>query len=330
MPRALITDIAGTCITAPERSFLRALDPLGIILFRRNISDPAQVGDLVDSFRDIVRRSDAPVMIDQEGGRVARLGEPHWWSGLPPATIARGGERAARLAGRLLAHDMSALGIDVTCAPSLDLRLAGMNEVIGDRAFSHDPDSVSDLGAAFVDGLGAGGVQAMIKHMPGHGRVNEDPHHRLPRVDAGLAVLREQDFIPFRRLAGCPFGMVAHVVYTAIDDRNPASASPEVVRRIIRGELGFAGVLVSDAIDMEALSGPHEARARSCIAAGVDVVMHCNQPLDVRERVAVAMPELADGALERVMRAAAMRRPPQPGFDPDSARAELEHLVAGP
>ena len=330
MPRALITDIAGTCITAPERSFLRVRDPLGIILFRRNIADPDQVRGLVTSFRDIVGRHDAPVMIDQEGGRVARLGEPHWWPGLPPATIARGGERAARLAGRLLAYDMASLGIDVTCAPSLDLRIAGMDDVIGDRAFSHDPDRVSDLGTAFVDGLGAGGVQATIKHMPGHGRVTEDPHRRLPRVDTELTVLREQDFVPFRRLAGSPFGMVAHVVYTAIDSRNPASASPDVVRRIIRGELGFAGVLVSDAIDMEALSGSHEARARSCIAAGVDVVMHCNQPLDVRERVAAAMPELADGALERVMRAATMRRPPQPGFDPGAARAELAHLVAGP
>lgn len=330
MPRAFITDIAGTCITAAERSFLRALDPLGIILFRRNIADPAQVSDLVASFRDIVGRNDAPVMVDQEGGRVARLGEPHWWPGLPPATIARGGERAARLAGRLLAHDMASVGIDVTCAPSLDLRLVGMDDVIGDRAFSHDPDSVSDLGAAFIDGLGAGGVQATIKHMPGHGRVTEDPHHRLPRVDTELAVLREQDFVPFRRLACSPFGMVAHVVYTAIDSRNPASASPDVVGRIIRGELGFAGVLLSDAIDMEALSGPHDARARSCIAAGIDVVMHCNQPLDVRERVAAAMPELAGDALERVTRAAAMRRPPQPGFDPAAARAELAQLVAGP
>ncbi len=330
MPRALITDVAGIRITAPERSFLRAFDPLGIILFRRNIGDPVQVGDLVASFRDIVGRADAPVMVDQEGGRVARLGEPYWWPGLPPAMIARGGERAAWLAGRLLAHDMASLGIDVTCAPSLDLGLAGMNDVIGDRAFSHDPDRVSGLGAAFIDGLDAGGVQATIKHMPGHGRVIEDPHHRLPRVDTGLAVLREQDFVPFRRLAASPFGMVAHVVYTAIDSRNPASASPEVVRRIIRGELGFDGVLMTDAIDMAALSGPHEARARSCIAAGIDVVMHCNQPLEVRERVAAATPELAGDALERVVKAAAARRPPQPGFDPCKARAELARLVATP
>ncbi len=330
MPRALVTDIAGTRISASEKSFLRAFDPLGIILFRRNVADPAQVGELVASFRDIVGRDEAPVMIDQEGGRVARLGEPHWWPGLPPATIARGGERAAWLAGRLLAHDMAPLGIDVTCAPSLDLRLAGMDDVIGDRAFSHDPDRVSDLGASFIDGLGAGGVQATIKHMPGHGRVTVDPHDSLPRVDTALEVLREQDFIPFRRLAACPFGMVPHVVYTVVDSRNPASASPAVVRRIIRGELGFAGVLMSDAIDMGALSGPHESRARSCIAAGIDVVIHCNQTLEVRERVAAATPELAGGALERVMKAAATRPPPQSGFDPGAARAELTRLVATP
>ncbi len=330
MPTALVTDIAGVCISPAERSFLRNVDPLGIILFRRNVVEPEQVRDLVASFRDIVGRDDAPVMIDQEGGRVARLGEPHWWPGLPPGVIARGGRRATWLAGRLLAHDMASLGIDVTCAPSLDLRLAGMNDVIGDRAFSHDPDCVSDLAAAFIDGLGAGGVQATIKHLPGHGRVTVDPHEALPRVDAGLAVLRREDFVPFRRLAACPFGIVAHVVYTAIDSRNPASTSPDVVSRIIRGELGFDGVLMSDAIDMEALGGSHDARARSCIAAGLDVVIHCNQPLKVRQRVAAAIPELVGEALERVMRAAAARRPPQPGFDHSAARAELTHLVCRP
>ena len=330
MPRALITDIAGTRITEPERFFLRAADPLGIILFRRNIADPAQVRDLVASFRTIVGRDDAPVMIDQEGGRVVRLGGPHWWPGLPPATIALGGERAAWLAGRLLAHDMAPLGIDVTCAPSLDLRLAGMGDVIGDRAYSDDPDRVAGLGAAFIDGLGAGGVQAVIKHLPGHGRVTQDPHHSLPHVDTDLVILRKQDFVPFRRLAATPFGIVAHVVYTAIDSRNPASTSPEVVRRIIRGELGFDGVLLTDAIDMEALSGPHEVRARSSISAGIDVVIHCNQALDIRERVAEATPELSGDALERVVRAASMRRLPQPGFDPGAAHAELADLVTMP
>ena len=330
MPIALVTDVAGLRITSGERSFLRTFDPLGIILFRRNIAEPEQVRDLVASFRDIVGRSDAPVMVDQEGGRVARLGRPHWWPGLPPGVIARGGRRAAWLAGRLLAHDMTPLGIDVTCAPSLDLRIAGMNDVIGDRAFSHDPDCASDLAEAFIDGLGTGGVQATIKHLPGHGRVTVDPHEVLPRVDADLAVLRREDFVPFRRLAGCPFGIVAHVVYTSIDSSRPASTSPDLVNRIIRGELGFDGVLMSDAIDMGALGGSHDARARSCIEAGLDVVIHCNQPLDVRQSVAAVMPELVGKALERVTRAAAARRLPQPGFDHSAARAELEQLVGSP
>ena len=327
MPRALVTDIAGKDITAAERTFLRALDPLGIILFSRNIADPAQVAGLVDEFRACVARPDAPVMVDQEGGRVARLREPHWWSGVSALRLGRAGPRAAWLAARLLAREMAGLGIDVTCAPCLDLGLEGMHDVIGDRAFAADPDTVTECGRAFADGLAAGGVQCVIKHLPGHGRVTVDPHEALPVSRAALAVLRRHDFVPFRNLSDSPWGIVGHVVYAAIDEDRPASCSPAVVHRIIRRELEFDGVLLSDAIDMEALPGSHEQRARLCLEAGCDVVIHCNQPLDRRERVAAAVPELAGDSLRRVRAAASMRPRPDPEFDRARAFDELHALL---
>ena len=327
MPKALITDISGKEITAAERSFLGDCDPLGIILFSRNIADPGQLSRLIEDFRASVGREDAPVMVDQEGGRVARLREPHWWSGVPASHLGRAGKRAAWLAARLLAHGLAGVGIGVTCAPCLDLDLEGMHDVIGDRAFAGDAATVSLLARAFIDGLAAGGVQPVIKHLPGNGRVTLDPHDVLPRTDASLSVLRGHDFIPFRNLRKSPWGMVAHVVYSAIDAARPASWSPVIVGRIIREELGFDGVLVSDAIDMAALSGSHEERARMCLEAGCDVVMHCNQPLDQRERVAAIVPELGGESFRRVRAAAAARPAPQPDFDPAAALDELHILL---
>ncbi len=328
MVKALVIDVEGPVITADERSFLRDADPLGLILFARNVVDPEQVRALAGGFRDAVGRM-APVMTDQEGGRVARLREPHWWPGVAASRLGRAGERAAWLAARLMAHDMAGAGIDVTCAPCLDLGLAGMHDVIGDRAFASDAATVSRTGQAFVDGLLAGGVAPVIKHMPGHGRVGRDPHVALPRCDADLALLAGHDFVPFRALRASPWGMVAHVVYSAVDGARPASCSPLVIERIIRRTLAFDGVLLSDAVDMSALDGPHEDRARACLEAGCDVVVHCNQPLDVRERVAAAVPELAGDAARRVEAAAAAR--PAPGARLDRARALAElHDLLGP
>ena len=228
MPRALIADLSGATLTGDERIFLAEFDPLGVVLFRRNIENPEQLSDLIAEFRSCVGRDDAPVLIDQEGGRVARLREPHWWSGLPPARLGTAGPEAARLAARLLALDMNAVGIDVVCAPCLDLRIDGMHAVIGDRSFGADAGIVAACGAAFREGLEEGGVQPMIKHLPGHGRVGVDPHDASPSTDADLRTLREHDFRPFRALNDAPWGMTAHVVYKAID---PDPAGDPVARR---------------------------------------------------------------------------------------------------
>ncbi len=332
MPRALITDLSGTTIGAEERAFLREADPLGIIFFARNIENPQQLSDLADDFRSIVGRSDAPVMIDQEGGRVARLRPPHWWGGVANGRIAAldddEAELAAWLAARIMADDLSACGIDVDCAPVLDLLVPGMHDVIGDRSFGSDPRRVADLGRAACEGFQAGGVLPMVKHMPGHGRVGVDPHERLPTAEVDRATLEREDFVPFQALADAPWGMTAHVIYPALDPERPATQSPTVIGEIIRGVIGFTGVLVSDAIDMEALSGSHEERARLSLEAGCDVVMHCNQPLDVRRRVAEAVPALRGASLERVEAAAARRSAPAGDFDRAAALARLDRLLA--
>jgi len=330
MARALITDLSGPELHYDEKVFLREMDPLGIIVFARNIQKPEQLSYLTKEFRSCVGRDDAPVMVDQEGGRVARLGSPHWWPGVPAWDLGRAGARAAHLAARVMADDMASVGIDVVCAPCLDLRVTGMHEVIGDRAFGDDPETISNVADAYCEGLLEGGVQPMIKHMPGHGRVTVDPHDVLPSTDTPLEVLRESDFRPFQALRRMPWGMTAHVIYDAIDPERPATQSARVIGDVIRGELGFDGVLCSDAVDMEALSGSHEDRARLSLEAGCDVVMHCNQPLDVRRRVAEAVPELQGDALRRVEAAAAARRPAGGDFDRSGALSELEGLLAAP
>lgn len=332
MPRALITDLSGPRLEADERRFLAACDPLGIILFARNIENPRQVADLTSEFRSTVGRNDAPVMVDQEGGRIARLKAPHWWGGVSNGRIgALGedeGEMAAWLAARIMAHDMAAVGIDVDCAPCLDLLVDGMHAVIGDRSFGADPQRVAALGRAACEGFMAGGVLPMVKHLPGHGRVALDPHDELPTADVDRAILEAEDFAPFKALADAPWGMTAHVIYPALDPERPATQSQRVIGEVIRGTIGFRGVLVSDAIDMSALSGSHEDRARLSLEAGCDVVMHCNQPLDVRRRVADAVPELGGEALGRVEAAAARRRSPDDRFDRDGALARLDSLLA--
>jgi beta-N-acetylhexosaminidase len=302
---ACILGCSGLELTPEERALFRDARPWGFILFKRNVGDPDQVRALVQSFRDCVGRPDAPVLIDQEGGRVQRLGPPHWRR-YPTARaygLAGGGDpmrrrELARLGGRLLAHDLKALGITVDCAPVLDTPQPGAHDVIGDRAYGQDWETVAELGRAVCEGLLAGGVLPVIKHAPGHGRAGADSHLDLPVVDAPYEALERADFRPFRACSDMPMAMTAHVVYAAIDEAHPATTSPEVIR-LIREALGFDGLLLSDDLSMKALCGAFEDRARQALHAGCDVVLHCNGDMDEMRAVLRGCGELAGEPLRR-------------------------------
>jgi beta-N-acetylhexosaminidase len=333
--RALITDLAGPALTASERDFLREAEPWGLILFARNIATPDQVRRLVGEARDALGRSDAPVLIDQEGGRVQRLGPPHWPRYPAGAEYGRlydcdraAGLHAARLGARLIASDLHALGIDVDCLPLADVPVSDADPIIGDRAYGGTPGKVAAIARAVADGLMEGGVLPVLKHLPGHGRAGADSHLRLPVVDAGRAELEAIDFAAFRPLADLPLGMTAHVVFSAYDPIAPATTSATMVREVIRDSIGFEGVLMSDDLSMRALSGTLAQRARAVIAAGCDIVLHCNGSLEERRAVAAEVPPLAGEARRRVHAAQAARRAPA-ALDLDEARATFAALMAG-
>jgi beta-N-acetylhexosaminidase len=330
--RAFISGLAGTSLSAAERAFLRDTQPWGVILFQRNVEAPAQVRRLTASVRDELGRN-APILVDQEGGRVQRLGPPHWFS-YPPGAVygvlyersAALGERAAFLAASNIAADLLAVGIDVDCAPIADVPVAGADKVIGDRAYAGAPDAVAAIARAFADGLLSGGVLPVLKHLPGHGRATADSHRELPRVDVELEALRARDFAVFRNLSDLPLGMTAHVVYGAIDPIAPVTTSGTVVNEVIRGWIGFRGLLMSDDISMGALSGPIAERSRGSIAAGCDLVLHCNGELGEMQEVADAVPMLAGEAAARAEAALALRGREKPA-DTVALRAELQNLL---
>lgn len=324
---AAVLGCAGPRLGAAERRFFGATRPVGFILFARNIETPGQVRRLVDDLRDAVGRADAPVMIDQEGGRVRRLRPPHWRSLPAAAAVGQAGARAVHLLGRLLAADLQPLGIDVDCAPVLDVPVPGAHDVIGDRAFATTPGAVARLGRACAEGLLEGGVVPIVKHIPGHGRATADSHHDLPRVDASLGALRRRDFAPFRALADLPWAMTAHVVYTAIDADRCATVSPVVIDRIIRGEIGFDGTLLSDDVSMNALAGTLAGRAAAARDAGCDIVLHCNGKLPEMKAVAEAAGRVGRAGARRLAAALASRRAPAP-FDAAKGAAALDRMLA--
>lgn len=335
--RAVVFGAAGTALTAEERAFFRDADPLGFILFRRNCDTPDQVRALVDSLREAVGRADAPVLIDQEGGRVARMRPPHW-PAFPPmrafgdlaARDAAAGREAARINARLLALMLADCGVSVDCAPVCDVPVEGAHDIIGDRAFCGDPARVADLARATCEGLMAGGVLPVVKHMPGHGRAFADSHAELPVVDAPRAALEETDFAPFRALADMPLGMVAHVVLKAIDPDAPASTSPIVVRDVVRGApIGFDGLLFSDDLSMGALAGGMRSRAEAVLAAGLDIALHCNGVMEEMVAVAEGVPAMSGEAVRRWAKAEAMCGPAQPA-DAAALRARLAELLGTP
>jgi beta-N-acetylhexosaminidase len=331
--RAFITGVSGPELNAAEREFIRAQRPWGFILFKRNIETPAQVTHLINELRKEVGRPDAPVLIDQEGGRVQRLGPPNWPIYPAGAVFGRlydidpaSGLAAARLSARLIAADLTDVGVSVDCLPLADMPVAGADAVIGERAYGTEPAKVAAIARSVTQGLEEGGVLPVLKHIPGHGRATADTHFRLPVVDAPRAELERSDFAAFRSLADLPMAMTAHVVFSALDRAQPATTSATIIHQVIRGLIGFQGLLMSDDISMNALAGSIAERTRALLAAGCDMVLHCNGKLDEMHDVARETPELSGNALERAERALSSRKAPQP-FDRVRARAELDALV---
>jgi beta-N-acetylhexosaminidase len=331
--RAFITGISGLELSAAERQFIRAERPWGFILFKRNIDTPAQVTQLVAELRSAVGNAGAPVLIDQEGGRVQRLGPPNW-AVYPPGVVFDAlyeidpalGLTAAQLSARLIADDLIQLGITVDCLPLADVPVEGADAVIGNRAYGTEPGKVAAIARAVTEGLEQGGVLPVLKHIPGHGRATADTHFRLPEVDTPRKELEQTDFAAFRPLADLPMAMTAHVVFSALDATHPATTSATIIEQVIRGVIGFQGLLMSDDVSMNALAGSIAERTRAIVSAGCDMVLHCNGKLDEMQEVARETPELSGIALQRAERALASREPPQP-FDRQAARTQLDALI---
>jgi beta-N-acetylhexosaminidase len=333
--RACILGCAGLRLDAEERKFFERVLPFGLILFARNVESPEQVRSLVREFRAIVGRADAPVLIDQEGGRVQRLKPPHW-TNFPPAKTygdlyARDrakGLAAAKLGARLIAAELAALEINVDCLPVADLLYPDSHGVIGDRAYGSDPASVAALAGAAADGLLDGGVLPVVKHIPGHGRARTDSHEGLPVVDAPLVELDRTDFEPFRVLARFPLAMTAHVVYAAVDPEHPATTSPRVIAEVIRRGIGFHGLLLSDDLSMKALRGNLGARAEAALAAGCDIALHCNGRLDEAGEVAIAAPPLSGESAARAEAALRALKRPVEALNVREARSRFSAMIA--
>ena len=331
--RAFITGVSGPELNAAEREFIRAERPWGFILFKRNIETPAQVALLVRELRAALGDPEAPVLIDQEGGRVQRLGPPNWpvypagavFSALYEIDSAFG-LTAARLSARLIAADLAEIGVTVDCLPLADVPIDGADAVIGNRAYGTEAGKVAAIARAVTEGLEQGGILPVLKHIPGHGRATADTHFKLPVVDTAKIELERTDFAAFQPLADLPMAMTAHVVFSALDPAHPATTSATIIEQVIRGVIGFQGLLMSDDVSMNALAGSIPERTRAIIAAGCDMVLHCNGKLDEMQEVARETPELSGEAQARAGRALAARRPPLP-FDRLAARAELDALL---
>lgn len=334
MTSAAIYGCAGHRLTEAEKAFFAEVRPWGFILFRRNIDTPDQVRALTDEMRAVLGDPDAPILIDQEGGRVQRMGPPHWPK-YPPADAylktANGLDAAretVRLGARLMAHDLREVGITVDCVPVLDTPVPGAHDIIGDRAYGRDPQTVALLGRAAAEGLLAGGVLPCIKHMPGHGRAFADTHKALPTVHADLETLDAWDFAPFKALSDMPIGMTAHIVFPAIDKKRPATQSKTAIK-LIRERLGFDGLLLTDDLMMNALSGDLDDRAERCFKAGCDIVLHCSGAMAEMVQVAEGVGKLKRHAARRAEAALArIVHTPEP-LEVREARDRFNALLAG-
>lgn len=325
-PAACIFGCDGLRLTLAEKTFFKAANPWGFILFARNISDPEQIRALTREIRDTVAR-DAPILIDQEGGRVQRLRGPHWTGWVPPLeqVMHTQNSGAMYLRYRIIAAELYALGIDVNCAPMLDIASHDSHEIIENRCFGRDAATVTEMGRAAANGLLAGGVLPIIKHIPGHGRANMDSHFDLPILTTDHASLASSDFIPFKELSDLPMAMTAHITYTDIDPDNCATQSPKVIEAI-RTDIGFDGLIMTDDLSMKALKGSLAERSYASVKAGCDMILHCNGKLDQMHEVAQATPNLAGKALSRADAALAQRQKPD-DFDINAAKQQFHHLM---
>jgi beta-N-acetylhexosaminidase len=332
--QAAIYGLEGLALTGDERAFFRDAEPAGFILFRRNCENQEQMLRLTDALREICGRDDVPILIDQEGGRVARMRPPQWpafppaerfadlYRLAPPSAI-----EAVRANARALGLMLRSVGVNVNALPLLDVRQEGASDIIGDRALGSEPMQVAALGRAVLDGMASAGVVGIVKHMPGHGRALVDSHKELPVVTASAEEL-EVDLEPFERLASAPMGMTAHVVYTAWDRERPASLSPTVIHDIIRERIGFDGWLMSDDLGMEALKGDFASRAAGVVAAGCDVALHCSGKMDEMVAVASAVPPMGGKGEERLARAMAATRLELDRLDFAQEIAKRDQLLA--
>ncbi len=334
-PRAVIYGMAGESLTGEEREFFAAANPFGFILFARNCNNPQQVKDLISSLHDVCGREQLPILIDQEGGRVARLTPPHWRKSPPAgdfATLAlrdvAAAEKGVYYNARLIAAEVAELGINIDCAPVLDIRHEDADDIIGDRAYGTQPDMVARLARQMAQGLLDGGVLPVIKHIPGHGRALVDSHKDLPVVDVPRETLYDSDFAPFRSLSDMPLAMTAHILYPALDDSAVATLSPVVIS-LIREEIGFSGLLMSDDISMKALQGKIADLSQAVLDAGCDLVLHCNGDMNEMREISSVIPPVTEIALERTERAFAMLHEPQP-LDKLMAEREVEIALSAP
>ena len=332
--KALIAGCSGFELTTAERSFFREHRPCGLILFARNCVSRDQIADLAGAARECVAGEELLVLVDQEGGRVQRMGPPRWRK--YPAARAFGrlyetdrgeGMEAAHAVARLMAADLFEAGINADCAPVLDVPVAGAHDIIGDRAYGEDPQTIIALARAFAQGLLDGGVLPVVKHIPGHGRARADSHKDLPVISASLEELSESDFKPFAALNDLPMAMTAHVVLSAVDDVAPASVSAPIMAQVIRRRIGFGGLVMSDDLDMAALAGSLAERAAGVIAAGCDVALHCSGVPGDMQAVADAVPQLSGAALERLGQAFGRLKAPV-AFDAERAENLLEKALS--
>ena len=334
--RSFISGCAALALSQDEVKFFQKADPWGLILFKRNCESPEQIRNLTAQFRSAVGRKDAPVFIDQEGGRVQRLGPPsNYWRKYPAAmeygkqydrcpTLAI---RTARSVGRLMADDLTEIGITSSCLPVLDVPQPGAHEVIGSRAYSMRADHIMTLARAHVVGLMEGGILPVMKHIPGHGRAEVDSHHNLPIVKAPRTDLERVDFLPFVAFADCPMAMTAHVIYEALDKDYPATLSRKIIKNVVRKLIGFEGLLITDDLSMKALQGTLPEKADMALAAGCDMLLHCNGMMSQMEEVAEAAVPLAGKAMRRAKQALRAKRKPLP-YDKKRALNELEAILS--